>query len=92
VSGSTEAQRVQDAIHATLRQVADLEEIVGVDIRGISLTTTPLAIVHGLGRAPIGWRLIDKTGAGDPYRTAWDDRTISIRVASGTLTCSIRVW
>jgi hypothetical protein len=56
------------------------------------LTTTPLAIVHGLGRAPIGWRLIDKTGAGDPYRTAWDDRTISIRVASGTLTCSIRVW
>jgi hypothetical protein len=58
VSGSTEAQRVQDAIHATLRQVADLEEIVGVDIRGISLTTTPLAIVHGLGRAPIGWRAI----------------------------------
>lgn len=85
-------QQVQDGVIATLRQVAELEEICGVDLRGLTLTTTPLAIVHGLGRRPIGWRVIDKTTAGDPYRTDWDDRTLTMRSASGTVVCDLRVW
>lgn len=92
VQGDRLLQQAQDAIHATLREVSDLEEIKGVAIRGLTLTTTSQALAHGLGRRPIGWRLIDKTTSGDAYRTAWDDRTISLRAASGTLSCDVWVW
>lgn len=83
---------VQDAVHHTLRDVVRFEELVGQRINDVVLTTTPLDIAHGLGRCPIGWRVVDKTSAGDPYRTAWDARTISLRVDAGVMTCDLYIW
>jgi hypothetical protein len=49
-------------------------------------------VQHGLGRRPIGWRFTDKTSAGDVYRTAWDERTITLVTAAGTVVADIWVW
>lgn len=92
VQGDRLLNAAQDAIYSTLREIAQHEQIKGVAIRGLTLTTTSKTIVHGLGRCPIGWYVMDKTTAGDAYRTAWDDRTISLRAASGTLSCDVWVW
>jgi hypothetical protein len=83
---------VQDSVTQALRPVLQFEEHAGQRIDDLTLTATPLQISHGLGRCPIGWRVVDKTSAGDPYRTAWDERTITLRVASGTLGCDVYIW
>lgn len=83
---------VQDAILLPLRQVLDFEELKGASLVSLTLTTTPSTISHGLGRRPIGWRVTDKTTSGDVYRTAWDERTISLRSAAGSVTCDVWVW
>jgi hypothetical protein len=83
---------IQDSVTATLRPMVTFEELLGVVLGEVTLTTTPQTLVHGLGRAPIGWRVIDKRDAGDPYRTDWDERTISMRVASGTARVTLWVW
>ena len=83
---------VQDATAYVIRQIVQFEELAGVRLNDVALTTTAQTFSHGLGRCPIGWRVVDKTAAGDPYRTAWDERTISLRVASGSITCDIFVW
>lgn len=92
VQGDRLLNDAQSAIHATLRPIAAFEEISGVRISGLTLTTTSRAIHHGLGRRPIGWRVVDKTTSGDVYRTAWDERTVSLRSASGTVGCDVWVW
>lgn len=83
---------VQDSIAQCLRGILQFEEFAGQRIDSLTLTTTALQISHGLGRCPKGWRIVDKTAAGDVYRTAWDERTISLRVASGTLVVDLYIW
>jgi hypothetical protein len=92
VQGDRLLNAAQDNIHTTLRDVVRFEELKGATIPGLVLTTTPQTIQHGLGRCPIGWRVTDKTSSGDTYRTAWDERTISLRSAAGSVACDVFVW
>lgn len=48
---------------------------------------------HGLGRTPVRWSLEDVTGGAPAvYRTAWDDKTITIACLAGFApTITIRV-
>jgi hypothetical protein len=91
-SGDRALNSVQDATADALRPVLSFEELNGSRMDEVTLTTTAQTLAHGLGRTPIGWRVIDKIDAGDPYRTAWDERTISLRVASGTCRVTLWVW
>jgi hypothetical protein len=36
--------------------------------------------------------MTDKIDAGDVYRTAWDNKTITLRTASGTVRGDLFVW
>lgn len=92
VHGERVIQLVQDSIHRVLRDVCQHEQLTGVMVRGVTLTTTPQTIAHGLGRQPIGWSLSDKQDAGDVYRTAWDERSISLRTAAGTVRGDFFIW
>jgi hypothetical protein len=92
VQGSRDLNDAQDAIGETLRRVVYHEQLTGQDIQSVSVPSTGVAIAHGLGRTPIGWNMIDKTDAGDVYRTAWDSKTITLRTASGTVRGSLFVW
>lgn len=83
---------LQDATQHTLRDVVRFEELSGQRIDDLVLTADPQQISHGLGRCPIGWRLVDKRSAGDVYRTAWDGRTLSLRTDSGTVICDLFIW
>lgn len=83
---------IQDAIAQPLRQVLDVDLLSGRSSVAVVLTTTPQPIRHGLGRRPVGWMLTDKQGPGDAYRTEWDERTITLRVASGTLVGDLWIW
>lgn len=44
----------------------------------VSLSTTATAFSHGLGVAPQGFLVFDKTANADIWRTAWDDKTITL--------------
>lgn len=92
VQGDRLLNQAQDNIGSTLREFARFEEFGGTTVRGLTLTTTAQTIAHGLGRRPIGWRVVDKTTSGDVYRTAWDERTVSLRAASGSVSCDVFVW
>lgn len=37
-------------------------------------------ILHGLGRIPRGWRIIDQKTGGDPERVAWDATSITLNI------------
>lgn len=47
-------------------------------------------INHGLGRIPLGWFATDKTAAGDIWRLAWDDRTVTLKSSAASTT--INFW
>lgn len=91
-STSRDLNDAQDAIAATLRDVTRFDELDGATARGVTLSTTPVGIAHGLGRMPIGWRVIDKLDPGDVYRTAWTDRTVTLRTAAGSVRCDLYFW
>jgi len=92
VQGSRDLNDAQDAIGETLRRVVYHEQLTGQAVQNLSVTSTGVAISHGLGRTPIGWYLTDKVDAGDVYRTDWDNRTITLRTASGTVRGDLFVW
>lgn len=55
----------------------------------INITTTATAYEHKLGRVPIGWIVLDRGANVTVWRTAWDDKTITLDSTGFT---TIRVW
>lgn len=50
-------------------------------------------IFHRLGRQPRGWRVVDKNKAGDVWRTAWNEETITLATdAAGAITLRVEVF
>lgn len=54
-----------------------------------TITTSGLAINHGMGETPSGWYLVDKTADARVWRTAWDNKTITLQSSA---TVSVKVW
>lgn len=82
----------QDAIHDTLRAVVQHEQLTGARLTNISATTSGVVVSHGLGRTPIGWHVSDLRDSGYVYRSAWDDKTITLKSNAGTVRCDVFVW
>lgn len=55
----------------------------------IDITTTATAFNHGLNVTPQGFIVFDKTANADIWRTAWDDKTITL---DATATVGAKVW
>lgn len=71
-----------------ISQLKDIEFLSGNTLQ-ITVTNTATKFNHGLGVTPLGWIILDKTANIDVWRTAWDDKSITLRSsASGT----IKVW
>lgn len=62
--------------------------IVG-NVLTLSITATATAFNHGLSTTPQGWIILDKTANVDVWRTAWDDKSITLR---GSGSVSIKIW
>ena len=62
--------------------------IVG-NILTITITATATAFNHGLSTTPQGWIILDKTANVDVWRTAWDDKTITLQ---GSGSVSVKIW
>ena len=55
----------------------------------VNVSTTATAFNHGLGVTPEGWIVVDRNADVRVWRTAWNDKTITLD-ASGS--ASIKVW
>lgn len=67
----------------------------GILLKNIALTATTTMVPHQLGRNYRGFKVVDKTGAGDVWRDAsvtTQTQTAIALVASGNLTVSIWVF
>ena len=58
-------------------------------ILDLDLTTTATAFNHGLQQTPTGWIILDKNSNADVWRTAWDERTITLDASAST---TIKLW
>lgn len=81
-------QNTEDAI----RQVLGVELLDGVRLDSITAVPAGEAFEHGLGRVPRGWFVVDTTTGGYPSRYAWDDKTITLGIGSGSFTGDVWVF
>jgi hypothetical protein len=91
-SADREINDVQAGVHDTLRQISYYAQLTGQWVQGVSATTSGVAINHGLGRTPIGWYVTDILDAGSVYRSAWDDKTLTLKSNSGTVRVDVFIW
>lgn len=61
------------------------------NLLNLNLTTTATQFPHGLGVTPQGFLVFDKNANADIWRTAWDDKTITLD-ASASVTAKIWVF
>lgn len=86
-----ELANVQDAVSSVLGPLSKNTLIDGVQIDGLIITTVGLTLPHQLKRQPLGWFVVDTTAAATVYRSAWDDKNITL-VSSATTTVSIWIY
>lgn len=74
-------QRVQDRLHAGVEVLRTIPLLDGVLLKAQVIATTATNIGHGLGRAPLGWIVVSKTGLGDIYENQANrtDRFLSLQ-------------
>lgn len=80
---------MQTNVAQVIDPLSKLALLDGVLLTGISVTTSGVKINHKLSRQPIGWFVVDKSAAGDIFRTAWDVNFITLQASSNT---TINLW
>ena len=75
------AETTQSAGEALRRQVKLSGLLDGVIVANKDMPAAgAVRVVHGLGRRPRGWFVIDSTGAAPMlYRTAWDASSLTLQ-------------
>lgn len=87
----TDLSRLMANLKEWTNQVTPLEILQGRLIEDLAVTTTATAFVHGLGRTPRGWIIVDKTADVRVWRTAWTSTKITLD-SSGSATIAIWVF
>jgi hypothetical protein len=85
---SYELQKTIEYSQEFVAQLLVLNFLKG-NLLDIALTTTATAYPHGLGTTPQGFIIFDKNANADIWRTAWDDRTITLDASA---TVNAKVW
>lgn len=83
-----ELSKLTSLIKEFLDQLMDTEQIRGEKLE-ISVTTSGVSVNHGLGSTPNGWHLIDNTSNSTVWRSAWNDKTITLVSSVNT---TVKVW
>ena len=81
--------RIQDSIRDFADQFNGKQLLDGVLTRGVVVTASGIAFNHSLNRQPMGWVITDSNAPLSVYRTAWDDKTITLKASS---TVTVDVW
>lgn len=86
-----ELANVQDQVASVLGPISRVTILNGVQIDGVLLTTAGVTLDHLLTRQPLGWFIVDADAAATVYRSAWNDRNITL-VSSAPVTTSIWIY
>jgi hypothetical protein len=89
VAKDYDLQRVQENCALAFKQVLEKELLDGVMVTA-TITNAPTSVSHTLGRQPLGWFIVDKQATGDVWRTAWNDRIITL--VSGAASLPVTIW
>lgn len=84
-------QGANQVAEETNRATANSPLLNGRLVTGVAVGTIAAARNHGLGRTPQGWFIVDKTIDVNVWRTAWDNRTITLD-ATSSATIAIYVF
>lgn len=90
-TGGSEIDRAFDLHRQAFSDAFRFEELRGARLDGVTIDTSDTVVAHPLGRSPMGWRLVDKRGAGDVYRISWNERTLTLRASVG-VDVDLWVW
>ena len=88
-SEDKDTQTIQINLKQYFQQFTDLTFLKGRAVNDIEVTTSTVVVDHKLGRQPIGWFIVDKSASGDVWRTAWNDKTITL---DSSATTTINIW
>lgn len=88
---TAENYELQKTIEYSQEFTAQLLSLVFLkgNLLDLSLSTTATAFNHGLGVTPQGFLVFDKTANADIWRTAWDDKTITLDANANV---NAKVW
>ncbi|MGB1275470.1 MAG: hypothetical protein ACPG77_06940, partial [Nannocystaceae bacterium] len=84
--------RLQQSTEDSLRLVLGVALLDGVAVQAPSVVAAGTVLEHGLGRVPVGWLVTDDTGGSRPFRSAWDETTITLNAASSAWSGAIWVF
>lgn len=88
-----QSQALQDNVAAALQPVLNVPFLDGVLIQSVSVnTTSPTLVPHGLGRAWVGWFVVDQTQGVMIWRPTSVTVPTSILPLMGNATTTINLW
>lgn len=80
-----------DVVQA-LRELQALPILKGVMISDVALTASDVSVLHGLGRIPAGFWVVNKTAEADVWQPAAATKTILHLQAASAVTVDIWVF
>lgn len=85
--------RLQTNVDKATRPALQVPFLDGVLIENVSLgSSAPTNVQHGLGRAIVGWLVVDKTSAAEVYRAPQGSLPISMLPLQASASTTVAVW
>lgn len=90
-STNSDITRLQDAVAEPIRQITSKSILDGVVVSDVSLASGNTTFNHKLGRKPIGYLVIKRSGAADIYDSDLTITSITVN-SSAAITASFWVF
>lgn len=91
--GDINLARLQQRVNASLSRILGVAFLDGVLLTNIQLSgSAPTNVSHGLGRAIVGWWLVDNQAASRVYRAPQGSLPISILPLQADAATTVSVW
>jgi hypothetical protein len=84
-----DVQTVQDNMVEALINIIEQQILDGVTLESVAVATTPTPVEHKLGRVPVGYVIISKSGPGDVYDIGRDSNLITLQ---STVDVTTKLW
>jgi hypothetical protein len=88
-AASGDLSNVQDNVADVFRTLALNPLLDGTLVSAQRLAIGANVINHTLGRTPLGWVVTDRNAATTIYRTAWDNRTLTL---NSSAVATVTLW
>jgi hypothetical protein len=91
--GNADLTRLQDSVSKSLRRLLSVAFLDGILVQGVVLQSgAPTLVTHGLGRAVVGWWVVDTVAPAKVYRvtgSSYPDSILSLQADAAT---TVAVW